>query len=370
MFRHHDHTEAKCIWNNECHRLKHDTIAHHPDQYVTCCTSDNCTSAVMHQYQSGAGIHLRCKQCHDLKTNDCQGDQVCQIGEVCMVNAIDQRVESRCTKQADCHAQHDHHSHKLTVCCDSLDCAQKAIGAVKHVNVVPSTTVSSSTCSDNEDAHFKCSDYIRDFDVCNQITKTSKMIANTRCQKSCGLCPGQVSSVSVCSDHEDGNFSCADYIRDFNICQQVNGTGYSLATTKCQKSCGLCPGNGLVQTTVPVGTPPSGPTASVAPAIAQTTTQSPTTTQAPTKFQTHTQAPTNSQTTIQTSTNIAATTAVVTHPPCVDHDVQNSCTAYSFYFCAATSGQARDFAVSNCAKTCNLCYEYFASLTNSTLGSN
>lgn len=53
------------------------------------------------------------------------------------------------------------------------------------VNLVPSTTTATNTCIDDEDATFKCSDYVRYFDICNQITVTSKMIASTRCQKTC-----------------------------------------------------------------------------------------------------------------------------------------------------------------------------------------
>lgn len=51
------------------------------------------------------------------------------------------------------------------------------------------TNATTSTCNDNEDATFKCSDYVRDFDICNQVTVTSKMIASKRCQRTCGLCP-------------------------------------------------------------------------------------------------------------------------------------------------------------------------------------
>lgn len=43
-----------------------------------------------------------------------------------------------------------------------------------------------------------------------------------------------------CNDNEDATFQCANYIKDFDICHQTSGVGLTLATTRCQKSCGLC----------------------------------------------------------------------------------------------------------------------------------
>lgn len=70
--------------------------------------------------------------------------------------------------------------------------ASTAAPAVSGTNVsnsvAPATT--SGVCSDIEDVNFKCADYIRDFDICNQNTGTGSVLASTRCKMSCGLCPG------------------------------------------------------------------------------------------------------------------------------------------------------------------------------------
>lgn len=362
--------KSKCANAHECDHAKAEATKH-PDQTAVCCADDNCTLAEIQPYTSGMPHTLLCKTCHDLLTNQCEGDHMCHHEEVCMINHIEQRVETRCQKKPECeHRLHDiaHDPNAMTVCCETSHCAHFAFQSAQFIyigtissapgastaatssNSMVSSSVApvvSGGCSDIEDSTFLCANYIRDFDICNQVTGTGATLASTRCKMSCGLC-SVTSTTPTCTDNEDSSFQCANYIRDFDICHQTSGVGFTLATTRCQKSCGLCSASSLLLTQ---------PSTQIL--------QSTTSTQAPTiNLAAVAGTATQAQPGVTPTANLT-TTAAGTNPPCVDHDVKNSCTAYSFYFCGATSGAARDFAVANCAKSCNLCNEYFAFLKNS-----
>lgn len=280
MFRRYDNTVMiHCEKREECFRLKNETNA--VTNATDCCSDQQCIENLHAHYTKGEFATFPCRHCHDLLQDDCGHTRRCHSNEVCMIRHIDQRVETKCIEKEVCdfHLRHDAKDpNKFSICCGDVGCSQNAYNQSKYVIVQNGATE------------------------------------------------------GFCEDTNNGPFSCADYVKDFDICKQKAGNGLSLATTICRHTCGLCPD----QVT------PSGQPTEV-PYVLSTDL-------------------TNTTQLNESSSN--STTDSVTNPPCIDHDEKNICNAYGFYFCASTNGPGREFAVLNCAKTCNLCFEYYASLKN------
>lgn len=324
--------EAKCIKKDECNRHWRDDARQHNRPEPSCCVDNNCTYSSLQHYKTGTYHGLHCPLCYDMLGKDCFGDFACHHGEVCMIRHIDQRVETRCIQDKACqHFVHEmfEHPERLTICCHDLHCSHATFSQLKLVNIgsgISGTNSNTMTLAP---------------------TKQSSFIGS-----------------SICTDNEDATFKCADYVRAFDICNKVNGTGLVLATKRCQKTCGLCQVAPLsIAYTNTAATQAPSTITTVQPTttttFVQTSAASTSTIQHPTSIQ--------SPTTGATSTGLASSGANQT---CVDHDVNNGCAAYIFYFCPAKSGYAKDFAIRNCAKTCNRCDEYYALLQSQTQSGN
>ncbi|XP_071154031.1 uncharacterized protein [Mytilus edulis] len=111
------------------------------------------------------------------------------------------------------------------------------------------------------------------------------------------------STTPSCADDEDANFSCVMYEMMYNLCTAATGTLHAIAHKRCRSYCKICTSGGST----------SGPTSAV---------------------------------------------SLPTQATCIDHDVR--CSQYQVNICGASVSQA--FVISTCAKTCNKCAEYFASL--------
>ncbi|XP_033725225.1 mucin-5AC-like [Pecten maximus] len=69
--------------------------------------------------------------------------------------------------------------------------------------------------------------------------------------------------------------------------------------------------------------------------------------------------------------NLCLATTATTPPrpsvPCEDHALNNICASMTNVLCTSQDAHTKNYAIANCAKTCNLCTEYFQQLSASAL---
>ncbi|XP_069121435.1 uncharacterized protein [Argopecten irradians] len=130
-------------------------------------------------------------------------------------------------------------------------------------------------------------------------------------------------TASSCHNIEDATFNCTEFDQTFQLCSHTSGLMAHLSVTKCRKTCGLCGA-------APGATAPSVGVSSAGPVTAATTTKS-----------------------------VTAQTTKAAQFPCIDHDINNNCAMMSSVLCATQNTHGKNYAIANCAKTCNLCKEYF-----------
>ncbi|XP_033725198.1 uncharacterized protein LOC117315159 [Pecten maximus] len=319
-------------------------------------------------------IPLYCPVCADDFTADCQSNSMCKANEGCMLQVVAGKLKTGCAEINDCEF---HERIGNSICCKDKNCTDVAFRDMHTMSYTCPTCQHSSDPRACMNTQGKCSYLSKGCMIthnsagissgcnthakaCQNAEASNSVLCNVLpipfafqpglqcsfcCHRNESTCimdalgihdvsttqPPTVAhtagtTASTCFDIEDSTFNCKSFDSTYQLCSHTSGLMAHLAVTKCRKTCGICGGSGGVGATVPV--------------------------------------------TLATTTK-AATSQTTTTPKlhCIDHDINNNCVLMSSVLCATQNTHGRNYAIANCAKTCNLCKEYFQHLSGLTIPS-
>ncbi|XP_060070115.1 uncharacterized protein LOC132550114 [Ylistrum balloti] len=308
--------------------------------------------------QTTTDIPLYCPVCADDFKADCQSNSRCKANEGCMLQVIGGKLKTGCVEISDCQY---HERIGDSICCEDKNCTDVAF---RNMHTMAYTCPSCQNSADPKSClatQGKCSYLSKGCMItqtragissgCNTHSKACQLAAASnsvlcnvhpipfafqpglqcnfcchRNESTCILDALGIHDVSTvpptlahtagttaptCFDIEDPTFNCKSFDTTYHLCAQTSGLMAQLAVTKCRKTCGICGGihaiffmktkaNSVLNTTTPL--------------------------------------------------------------PCIDHDINNNCVIMSSVLCASQNTHAKNYAIANCAKTCNLCKEYHLDL--------
>ncbi|XP_021376144.1 uncharacterized protein LOC110464959 isoform X2 [Mizuhopecten yessoensis] len=319
---------------------------------------------------------LYCPVCADDFTADCQRNAMCKANEGCMLQVIAGKLQTGCAEINDCEY---HERVGDSICCKDKNCTDYAFRNMHSMSYTCPTcqnTQNPNSCLAHQG---KCSYRSKGCMIthnnggissgcnshptaCHMAETTNSVLCNVHpipfafqpalqcsfcCHRNASTCildalgahdvstpPPTLghtagTTAASCFDIEDATFNCKSFDATYNLCVHSSGLMAQLATTKCRKTCGICGGSGGVVG----GSGAAGPTVGV---------------------------------TVRTTTP-GATFPTTTQFPCIDHDINNNCALMSSVLCLSQNNHARNYAIANCAKTCNLCKEYHQHLSGLTV---
>ncbi|XP_060070114.1 uncharacterized protein LOC132550113 [Ylistrum balloti] len=327
---------------------------------AVCCTDKNCTDIAFQKMLSSSFTCPICINAQDPHACMRMQGKCSYLSKGCMITHSQGGISSGCNAHSKhCEIAQAANSPLCNVnpipftyspglqcsfCCHNNDstCILNAFG-VHDVTPSPTTGISGksfSSCVDHEDSTFSCKDFDKTYNMCSSAVPFMVHLVGTKCQKTCGRCPGSGPLLQC----EDKVSACP--VMASSLCSLTDPASQQYANENCAKTCNLCAATAMT-TPVPCVDKDNNCAGMAGFLCPSTDSQS---------------LDYAKEHCAKTCNHCATSSPLPTvSAQCIDHDLYNNCATLGNQLCNSQEIHVKNFAIASCAKTCNLCTEYFLS---------